>query len=52
MCSFPLEYCEFGSSFTKCKETLLEEDPALYEKYYSEGMCIVFANAKKSERLR
>ncbi|TCD62503.1 Translation machinery-associated protein 22 [Steccherinum ochraceum] len=36
VCSFPLEYCEFGSSFTKCKETLHEEDEDLYNKYYSE----------------
>lgn len=39
MCTFPLEYCEFGSSFTKCKEWLQKEDSALYDKYYSEGTC-------------
>ena len=37
MCSFPLEYCEFGSSFTKCKDVLKEDDPDLYNRYYSEG---------------
>ncbi|THH28212.1 hypothetical protein EUX98_g5962 [Antrodiella citrinella] len=36
VCTFPLEYCEFGSSFTKCKESLAEEDEDLYDKYYSE----------------
>ncbi|KAF7795546.1 hypothetical protein EIP86_006708 [Pleurotus ostreatoroseus] len=36
VCSFPLEYCEFGSSLTRCKEWLQNEDPALYERYYSE----------------
>ncbi|KJA29690.1 hypothetical protein HYPSUDRAFT_126647 [Hypholoma sublateritium FD-334 SS-4] len=36
VCSFPLEYCEFGSSLTKCKEWLKEEHPDLYDKYYSE----------------
>ncbi|GJE87425.1 density-regulated protein DRP1 [Phanerochaete sordida] len=36
VCSFPLEYCEFGSSFTKCKEVLRESDPDLYDRYYSE----------------
>ncbi|KAH8092476.1 density-regulated protein DRP1 [Cristinia sonorae] len=36
VCTFPLEYCEFGSSFTKCKESLLEEDQDLYDKFYSE----------------
>ena len=37
VCSFPLEYCEFGSSFTKCKDVLKEDDPDLYNRYYSEG---------------
>ncbi|KAF9011177.1 translation initiation factor SUI1 [Cyathus striatus] len=36
VCTFPLEYCEFGSSFTKCKEWLKDEHPDLYDKYYSE----------------
>ncbi|PSR83442.1 hypothetical protein EW026_g6740 [Hermanssonia centrifuga] len=36
VCTFPLEYCEFGSSFTRCKEWLQKEDPDLYDKYYSE----------------
>ncbi|TFY76034.1 hypothetical protein EWM64_g7978 [Hericium alpestre] len=36
VCSFPPEYCEFGSSFTRCKEWLHEEHPDLYNKYYSE----------------
>lgn len=36
VCSFPLEYCEFGSSLTKCKEVLQKEDPELYDHYYSE----------------
>ena len=37
VCSFPLEYCEFGSSLTRCKEWLKEDDPDLFDKYYSEG---------------
>jgi len=36
VCSFPLEYCEFGSSLTRCKEWLKDERPDLYDKYYSE----------------
>ncbi|KIK01172.1 hypothetical protein K443DRAFT_69234, partial [Laccaria amethystina LaAM-08-1] len=36
VCTFPPEYCEFGSSFTRCKEWLKEEHPELFEKYYSE----------------
>ncbi|KAI0089295.1 density-regulated protein DRP1 [Irpex rosettiformis] len=36
VCTFPLEYCEFGSSFKKCKESLQKEDPELYDKYYSD----------------
>jgi hypothetical protein len=38
VCTFPPEYCEFGSSFTRCKEWLKEEHPELFEKYYSEGV--------------
>ncbi|CAE6474934.1 unnamed protein product [Rhizoctonia solani] len=36
VCSFPPEYCEFGSSVTKCKAWLQETHPDLFEKYYSE----------------
>jgi len=36
VCSFPPEYCEFGSSLTRCKEWLKENHSDLYEKYYSE----------------
>ncbi|PPQ87315.1 hypothetical protein CVT25_002063 [Psilocybe cyanescens] len=36
ICSFPLEYCEFGSSLTRCKEWLKEEREDLFNKYYSE----------------
>ncbi|RDB19945.1 Translation machinery-associated protein 22 [Hypsizygus marmoreus] len=37
VCSFPPEYCEFGSSLTRCKEWLKENYPDLYDKYYSEN---------------
>ncbi|KAG6911514.1 Translation machinery-associated protein 22 [Tephrocybe rancida] len=36
VCSFPLEYCEFGSSLTRCKEWLKESHQDLYDRYYSE----------------
>ncbi|KIJ57352.1 hypothetical protein M422DRAFT_148483, partial [Sphaerobolus stellatus SS14] len=36
VCSFPPEYCEFGSHFTKCKAWLEAEYPDLYARYYSE----------------
>ncbi|PFH49516.1 hypothetical protein AMATHDRAFT_4856 [Amanita thiersii Skay4041] len=36
LCTFPVEYCEFGSSITKCKEWLKETNPALFDKYYSQ----------------
>ncbi|KIJ69676.1 hypothetical protein HYDPIDRAFT_60017, partial [Hydnomerulius pinastri MD-312] len=36
ICTFPPEYCEFGSSLTRCKEWLNEAHPKLYEKYYSD----------------
>ncbi|KAI0076920.1 density-regulated protein DRP1 [Panus rudis PR-1116 ss-1] len=36
VCTFPLEYCEFGPKFSKCKESLQKEDPELYDKFYSE----------------
>ena len=37
VCTFPPEYCEFGSSLTRCKEWLNESHPDLYPKYYSDG---------------
>ncbi|KAG8219080.1 eukaryotic translation initiation factor 1-like protein [Butyriboletus roseoflavus] len=36
ICTFPPEYCEFGSSLTRCKEWLQAAHPQLFEKYYSE----------------
>ena len=43
VCSFPVEYCEFGSSLTRCKEWLKEADSALYDKFYSDGVLLAFA---------
>jgi hypothetical protein len=37
VCSLPVEYCEFGSSFSKCKAWLEEEDEQEYRRLYSEG---------------
>ncbi|KZT60761.1 density-regulated protein DRP1 [Calocera cornea HHB12733] len=36
VCTFPPEYCEFGSSVSKCKSWLAEEHPELYDKYWSD----------------
>ncbi|TEB25073.1 density-regulated protein DRP1 [Coprinellus micaceus] len=36
VCGWPLEYCEFGSTFTRCKEWLGAEHSELFDKYYSE----------------
>ncbi|KAI0068529.1 density-regulated protein DRP1 [Artomyces pyxidatus] len=36
VCTFPPEYCEFGTSFSKCKEWLHTERLDLFEKYYSD----------------
>ncbi|KAG1807340.1 translation initiation factor SUI1 [Suillus subaureus] len=36
ICTFPPEYCEFGSSLTRCKEWLQGARPQLFEKYYSD----------------
>lgn len=48
VCTFPPEYCEFGSSLTRCKEWLQGAHSQLFDKYYSDGKhCIselVFAN--------
>ncbi|KIK98998.1 hypothetical protein PAXRUDRAFT_605052 [Paxillus rubicundulus Ve08.2h10] len=41
VCTFPPEYCEFGSSLTRCKEWLHETHPQLHEKYYSDGECLL-----------
>lgn len=36
ICTFPYEYCEYGSSLTKCKANLEAKNPALYAQLYSE----------------
>ncbi|KIK63128.1 hypothetical protein GYMLUDRAFT_41447 [Collybiopsis luxurians FD-317 M1] len=36
VCTFPVEYCEFGSSLTRCKEWLRESNLDAFNKYYSE----------------
>jgi len=37
VCTFPIEYCEFGSSITRCKEWLREVNPELFDGLYSDG---------------
>ncbi|WFC97806.1 Translation machinery-associated protein 22 [Malassezia yamatoensis] len=36
ICTFPYEYCEYGSSLTKCKANLEAKNPRLYSALYSE----------------
>jgi len=36
VCTFPPEYCEFGSHITRCKAWLGENHPDLYVRYYSQ----------------
>ena len=36
ICSFPYEYCEYGSSLSKCKANLEAKNPELFAKLYSE----------------
>ncbi|KAG2142735.1 eukaryotic translation initiation factor 1-like protein [Suillus bovinus] len=36
ICTFPPEYCEFGSSLTRCKEWLQGAHAQLFDKYYSD----------------
>ena len=37
VCSFPYEYCEYGSSLSKCKANLEARDPTLYAQLYSDA---------------
>lgn len=37
VCTLPVEYCEFGSSISKCKAWLEEEDPEEFNRLYSAG---------------
>jgi hypothetical protein len=37
VCSYPPEYCEFGSHLTRCKEWLESTHPDLFVKYWSDG---------------
>ncbi|GHJ85995.1 hypothetical protein NliqN6_2397 [Naganishia liquefaciens] len=36
VCSLPIEYCEFGSSLSKCKAWLEEQDPEAFARLYSD----------------
>ncbi|KAF8581912.1 density-regulated protein DRP1 [Ramaria rubella] len=45
VCSFPPEYCEFGSHLTRCKAWLEDAHPDLYERYYSEDALVSKAGA-------
>lgn len=36
-CTFPPEYCSFGSSASKCRAWLVDEHPELAEKIYGSG---------------
>ncbi|KAH7918478.1 hypothetical protein BV22DRAFT_907741 [Leucogyrophana mollusca] len=38
VCTFPVEYCEFGSSLTRCKEWLSEDNAAMFDKFYSDAL--------------
>ncbi|KAJ3983942.1 translation initiation factor SUI1 [Lentinula detonsa] len=46
VCTFPVEYCEFGSSLTRCKEWLQEHDLERFNRYYSEGTLSLEAQSK------
>ena len=37
VCTFPYEYCEYGSSLTKCKANLEAKDPATFARLYSDA---------------
>ena len=37
VCSLPTEYCEFGTSVSKCRSWLEEEDKAEYGRLWGEG---------------
>lgn len=37
VCTFPYEYCEYGSSLTKCKANLEAKDSALFAQLYSDA---------------
>jgi hypothetical protein len=50
VCTFPLEYCEFGPRFSECKEWLKDEMSDLYDLYYSEGDSrLAFGQSKSDE---
>jgi len=36
ICSFPYEYCEYGSSLSRCKANLEAKDPDLFRQLYSD----------------
>lgn len=37
------QYCEFGGTAKKCEDWLKAEEPDLWNRLYSDGMCYVHA---------
>ncbi|KAJ1911057.1 Translation machinery-associated protein 22, partial [Tieghemiomyces parasiticus] len=37
ICTFPVEYCEFGASLPRCQKWLEASHPDLYTRLYSTG---------------
>lgn len=56
VCSFPPEYCEYGTSISKCKRWLSDQDPKLYQRLYpsigSSDLAIESLSLEEVERLK
>ncbi|MBW0481332.1 hypothetical protein O181_021047 [Austropuccinia psidii MF-1] len=49
-CSFPVEYCEYGPSISKCKDWLSKENPELFDKLYHKLNSIELESLTLEER--
>lgn len=50
VCSLPIEYCEFGSSLSKCKAWLEEQDPDAFARLYSDGKLHYLGMQRKEQQ--
>ncbi|VEU20674.1 DEKNAAC101574 [Brettanomyces naardenensis] len=49
VCSLPVEYCEFGKTFKKCKQWLQENNPNEFNKLYNSEAPVLSSLSKERE---
>ncbi|KAH3666960.1 hypothetical protein OGAPHI_003410 [Ogataea philodendri] len=51
VCTFPVEFCEFGKRFKKCKTWLESDDPELYKTLYADSALNSSLSSEKEAKI-